>query len=86
MLGRSDENLGEDDGEEVVELRDLDETLGEFAQVAHVDAALVHRLRQRDPVQRSRGVVETIADEGRNLEKKEGMAIISIIRLLTIPP
>ena len=67
MFGGSDEDFAEDDGEEVVELRDLDEALGELAQIPHVDAPLMHGLRQRDAVQRSRSVVQAISDQGGNL-------------------
>ena len=67
VLGWSDENLGKDDGEEVVQLRDLDETLGQFTQVAHVDAAVVDGVGQRGPVHRRRaGGVGKIANMRTN--------------------
>ena len=71
VLGGADDELGDADDVDVVELGDLGEHLGDLAEVAHVDPPVVDRVGQGLPVHRRRAVVQAVADERRDLHRDQ---------------
>ena len=71
VLGGADDELGDADDVDVVELGDLGEHLGDLAEVAHVDPPVVDRVGQGLAVHRRRAVVQAVADERRDLHRDQ---------------
>lgn len=62
VFGRAQHQLPDGDTVQILQLFDLGQQVRHLPQVANVDAAIVHRLRQGDSVHGGRGVVQTVAN------------------------
>ena len=71
VLGRANDNFGDSNDMDILKLRNFGEHLGDLAEVAHVDPAVVDRVRQRLAVHGGGAVVEAVPDEGWDLNGDE---------------
>lgn len=62
MLGRAADELCHGDGVHILQLPNLRKHVRDFAQVADVDASIVHCLREGQAVHWSRRVVQAVSD------------------------
>ena len=68
VLGRADDNFGDSNDMDILKLRNFGEHLGDLAEVAHVDPAVVDRVRKSLAVHRGRAVVQAVPDESWDLD------------------
>ena len=81
VLGRADDNFGDTNDVDILQLRNFGEHLGDLAKVAHVDPAVVDRVCQGLAVHGCRAVVKAIPDECWDLDSNQ--EVCSILDQLT---
>ena len=81
VLGRADDNFGDTNDVDILQLRNFGEHLGDLAKVAHVDPAVVDRVCQGLAVHGCRAVVKAIPDECWDLDSDQ--EVCSILDQLT---
>ena len=83
VLSRADDNFGDSNDMDILKLGNFGKHLGDLAKVAHVDPAVVDRVRQRLAVHGGGAVVEAVPDEGWDLNgDKEVGGILDQLALL----
>ena len=68
VLGRADDNFCDPNDVDILKLGNLGEHLGDLAEVAHVDPAVVDRVSQGLAIHRGRAVVQAVPDESWDLD------------------
>ena len=81
MLGRADDNFGDPNHVDILKLGNFGKHLGDLAEVAHVDPAVVDRVCQGLAIHGCSAVVKAIPDECWDLDSDQ--EVCSILDQLT---